>query len=70
MHYSNMRCHHAMLGDKVKTSHHIDAEISIVKKIDTLNEQVYIVPLDGSRTGAWYSGNALFYIVETYNAKQ
>lgn len=70
MHYSNMRCHHAMLGDKVKTSHHIDAEIGIVKKIDTLNEQVYIVPLDESRTGGWYSGNALFYIVETYNAKQ
>lgn len=70
MYYSNMRCHHAMLGDKVKTSHHIDAEIGIVKKIDTLNEQVYIVPIDGSSVGGWHSGNALFYVVEGYDAKQ
>ena len=59
-----------MLGDKVKTSHHINAKICIVKKIDTLNEQVYIVPLDGSYVGEWYSGNALFYIVEGYHVKQ
>ena len=69
MYYSNMRCHHAMLGDKVKTSHHINAEVCIVKKIDTLNEQVYIVPIDGSYVGGWHSGNALFYVVEGYDVK-
>jgi len=69
MYYSNMRCHHAMLGDKVKTSQHKDADICIVKKIDTLNEQVYIVPVDGSYIGGWHSGNALFYICEVSNAQ-
>ena len=69
MHYSNMRCHHVMLGDKVKTSHHKNSDICIVKKIDTLTEQVYIVPIDGSYSGGGYSGNALFYICEVENAE-
>ena len=69
MHYSNMRCHHAMLGDKVKTSYHIDAEVCIVKKIDTLQEIAYIVPIDGSHCGGWHSANTLIYVVEGYNAQ-
>jgi hypothetical protein len=53
-----------MLGDYVKTGQQINADVCIVKKIDTLNEQVYIVPVDGSYIGGWHSGNALFYVWE------
>ena len=41
MYYSNMRCRTVMLGDKVKTSHHINASHYMVKKIDTLQDIVY-----------------------------
>ena len=69
MYYSNMRCHHVMLGDKVKTGQQLNADICIVKKIDTLNDMVYIVPLDDSYIGGWYSGNALFYVCEVSNVE-
>jgi len=64
MYYSNKHSHHVMLGDYVKTGQQINADVCIVKKIDTLNEQVYIVPVDGSYIGGWHSGNALFYVWE------
>ena len=63
MHYSNMRCRHAALGDIVKTGQQVNAMHYMVKRIDTLQEQVYLVPLDNSFPGQWYSGNALFLVV-------
>ena len=42
------------LGQRVVTSPHIDSEICIIKRIDTDNEAVFVVPLNGS-VGGWYS---------------
>ena len=50
------------LGQNVKTSKHINATIYMVKKIDTENDRCYIIPLDGSYCGEWYSTNALIGI--------
>lgn len=71
MYYSNKQSHHVMLGDYVKTGRQVNADVGIVKKIDTFNEQVYIVPVDGSYIGGWHSGNALFYVwkVESCNTQ-
>lgn len=46
-------------GQKVKTSHHVNATLYVVKKVDTLHDKCYIVPCDGSYCGEWYSSNAL-----------
>ena len=48
------------LGQIVKTSQHRDATKYMIKRIDTEQEQVYLVPLDGSFDGQWYSSNALY----------
>ena len=64
MYYSNMRCRTVMLGDKVKTSHHINASHYMVKKIDTAQDIVYIIDLENKELGQWYSANALFLIVQ------
>ena len=42
------------LGQRVVTSPHIDSEICIIKRIDTDNESVFVVPLNGT-VGGWYS---------------
>tara|TARA_R110000822_G_scaffold49539_2_gene129820 strand:- start:1198 stop:1380 length:183 start_codon:yes stop_codon:yes gene_type:complete len=42
------------LGQRVVTSPHIESEICIIKRIDTDNEAVFVVPLNGS-VGGWYS---------------
>jgi hypothetical protein len=68
MYYSNMSGKCVMLGDYVKTSQHVLADVGIVKRIDDLNDMVYIVPIDGSYIGGWHSGNALFYVWEVENA--
>lgn len=48
------------LGQRVKTSQHKDATAYMIKRIDTQQELVYLVPLDGSFTGQWYSANAVY----------
>lgn len=48
------------LGQLVKTSLHKNALVYMIKRIDTEQEQVYIVPLDSSFCGQWYSSNALY----------
>jgi len=62
MHYLNMRCHHAQLGDIVKTGFQLNAMHFMIKKLDTKQDMAYLVPLDGSFPGQWYSANALFFI--------
>jgi hypothetical protein len=42
------------LGQHVKTARTLNCETSIVKRIDTENEAVFVVPLDGGY-GGWYS---------------
>ena len=64
MYYSNMRCCHAQIGDIVKTSHHKDAMHYIVKRVEDIEEMVFLVPVDGSYTGEWCSCNVLFLILE------
>ena len=53
---------HVFLGQLVRTSRHIDAEHFVVKRIDSDNEQVYIVPTSGDWSGQWVSGWGLFTI--------
>lgn len=53
---------HVFLGQLVRNSRHVDAEHYIVKRIDSVNEQVYIVPISGSWSGQWVSGWGLFTI--------
>lgn len=60
MQYLNMRYRDAMLGDIVKTSMHPAALRYMIKRLDTLQESVYLVPMDGSFSGQWVSANALF----------
>ena len=48
------------LGQLVKTSMHKDATVFMIKRIDSDTEQVYIVPMNGSFIGQWYSQNALY----------
>lgn len=48
------------LGKHVKISRHIDASKFMVKKIDTNNEMVFIVPLSYDGLGFWFSGNAVY----------
>ena len=50
------------LGQLVKTSQHINATVYMIKRIDTDLEQVYLVPIDGSFGGQWYSSNALYNV--------
>jgi hypothetical protein len=47
------------LGQLVAISRHIDASVYMIKKIDTENNQCYIVPVDMSYPGEWYSYDAL-----------
>ena len=47
------------LGQLVKTSKHVNASIYMVKKIDTENNRCYIIPVDQSYCGEWYSTGAL-----------
>ena len=70
MYYFNMTGKCVMLGDYVKTGQQINADVCIVKKIDSDNDMVYIVPVDGSYIGGWHSGNALFYIWEIKTTKE
>jgi hypothetical protein len=60
MYYSNMRSHHAMLGDIVKMSHEEKALLYMVKKIDTIKERVYIVPMN-NEPGFWVNASTLFW---------
>ena len=46
------------LGQHVKTSQNLNCETSIIKKIDTENEAVFVVPLDGGH-GGWYTANTV-----------
>ena len=48
------------LGQLVKTSLHKNALVYMIKRIDTEQEQVYLVPMDMSFNGQWYSQNALY----------
>ena len=47
------------LGQNVKTSKHVNATIYMVKKIDSENDRCYIIPVDNSYCGEWYSTGAL-----------
>jgi len=49
------------LGQRVVTSPHIDSEICIIKRIDTDNEAVFVVQLNGS-VGGWYSVDTIISI--------
>ena len=42
------------LGQKVKTGYQLTSEPCIIKRIDTDNESVFVVPLNGT-VGGWYS---------------
>lgn len=48
------------LGQKVKTGQQINATVYIIKRIDTANEMVYLVPVDGSYCGEWCSSATLY----------
>lgn len=50
------------LGQKVKTGQQINATVYIIKRIDSANEMVYLVPLDGSYCGEWCSSNTLYNV--------
>jgi hypothetical protein len=60
MYYSNMRSHHAMLGDIVKMSHEKEAMLYMVKKIDTIEERAFIVPMN-NEPGFWVNASTLFW---------
>lgn len=51
------------LGKHVSTGMQISATIGMVKRIDTENEAVFIVPLEGGH-GGWYSIGALFPVTQ------
>ena len=48
------------LGRFVKISNHNEASKFIIKKIDTDNEMVFIVPLSYDGLGFWFSSNAVY----------
>lgn len=60
MRYINS-CNMVAIGDYVKLSHHIDAEAFIVKRIDTLNECVYLVAIN-SYFGQWVDSSFLLKV--------
>ena len=49
-----------MLGDIVKMSHEEKALLYMVKKIDTIKERVYIVPMN-NEPGFWVNASTLFW---------
>jgi hypothetical protein len=48
------------LGQRVKTSQAINSDIGIIKRIDSENETVFIVPVTGAYAGGWYTISTIF----------
>ena len=49
-----MNINEIFLGKRVVSSMHINAEVCIIKRINTENEAVFIVPINGN-IGGWHS---------------
>jgi len=47
------------LGKRVVSSMHINAEICIIKRIDTEEQAVFIVPINGN-IGGWHSISCIY----------
>lgn len=54
-------CREVKLGDIVRISQHPQASTYMVKRIDTLNEEIYIVVVnDNAPFGQWISVGSIF----------
>ena len=54
------------LGQHVKTSQHINGELCIIKRINTEENAVFVVPLEGGH-GGWYSVSTIITFWKPYN---
>jgi hypothetical protein len=64
MQYSDSRTangQYVSLGQQVKTSQALNSDTSIIKRIDSDNEAVFVVPVIGGN-GGWYSISTIWTI--------
>jgi hypothetical protein len=64
MQYSDSRTangQYVSLGQQVKTSQALNSDTSIIKRIDSDNEAVFVVPVIGGH-GGWYSISTIWTI--------